>query len=292
MSFNGKVAWITGASSGIGEALARELATRGASIILSGRRKAELERVASSLSSQALVLPFEATDYDALPQITEQAWAWRDGISLLVNNAGISQRSLAIDTDIAVYRQLMEIDFFAPVHLTRLVLPRMIERHEGQIAIVSSVAGKVGVPLRTGYCAAKHACLGYFDALRAEIDTAYGIGLSVITPGSVQTAIATNALRADGSKRGRSDANIDGGMPAGDAARIIADGLENGVREIPVATGGELAALHLRTQDPETLFGRLAQEGARLAALRESHGADFDPEPGVVQSASTDTHDF
>src|SRR6202453_4673673 len=192
MAFAGKTVWVTGASSGIGEALARGLAGQGAAVVLSGRRADALAHIASEIGGEALVLPFEATDYDALPAIVAQALAWRGRVDLLINNAGVSQRSLAVDTGFSVYRQLMEIDFFAPLRLTQLVLPHMIARRSGRIAIVSSVAGKLGVPLRTGYCAAKHACVGYFDSLRSEIEAAYGISVSVITPGSVATQVAYN----------------------------------------------------------------------------------------------------
>jgi short-subunit dehydrogenase len=286
MAFHGKTAWVTGASSGIGEALSKALAARGAAVILSGRREGELRRVADEIGGKTLILPFEATDYDALPDIVARAWAWRGEIDLLVNNAGVSQRSLALDTDMAVYRSLMEIDFFAPVRLTQLVIARMVERRTGQIAVVSSLAGKVGVPLRTGYCAAKHACLGYFDALRAEVEAAYGIHVSVILPGSVRTAISANALNGDGSAYTRTDANIEAGMTAERAADLILEGLGAKRREIPVAEGRELSALNARWQDPETLFAILAKDGARLAALREAHGAGFSPEPARVNTAS------
>lgn len=276
MDFFGKTAWVTGASSGIGEALAKGLAARGASVILSGRRVEELQRVAKAVHGETLVHPFEATDYDALPGAVEKALQWRGCVDLLINNAGVSQRSLALDTSFDVYRRIMEIDFFAPVRLTQLVLPSMVKRKSGHIVIISSVAGKVGAPLRTAYCAAKHACVGYYDALRAEIEAAYGIGVSVVTPGSVRTDIARHAMTGDGTMRGRSDENIDNGMAPEKAAEIILDGVANGVREIPVAEGMELAALQMRAANPEALFGFVAQEGARLAAARAA-GEASDP---------------
>ncbi len=281
MDFQNKTAWVTGASSGIGEALARGLAARGARVILSGRRVEELQRVAKAVDGDTLVLPFEATDYDALPGVAQKALKWRGGVDILINNAGVSQRSLALDTSFDVYRRIMEIDFFAPVRLTQLVLPSMVARKSGHIVIISSVAGKIGAPLRTAYCAAKHACVGYFDALRAEVEKAYRIGVSVVTPGSVKTGVAKNALTGDGSARGRSDANIDNGMAPEKAAEIILDGVANGDREIPVAEGMELAALQLRAANPDALFGFVADEGARLAAARD---AGEGPDPSVVNS--------
>lgn len=268
MSFTGKTAWVTGASSGIGEAVAKGLAARGAAVILSGRRTDALERVAKEIGGETLILPFETTDYDRLPALVDQAIAWRGGVDLLFNNAGISQRSLAIDTTFDVYRTIMEVDFFAPVRLTQIVLPHMVARRSGQLAVVSSVAGKAGVPLRTGYCAAKHAVVGYFDALRAECELAYGIAVSVITPGSVQSQVAVNALAGDGAVYNKADPNIDNGIPAARAAEIILDGLAAGTREIPVAEGIEAALLAMRASDPEKLFQILAEQGARLAAAR------------------------
>jgi dehydrogenase/reductase SDR family protein 7B len=284
MAFAGKTVWVTGASSGIGEALARGLAGQGAAVVLSGRRADALARVAGEIGGETLVLPFEATGYDALPAIVAQALAWRGGVDLLINNAGVSQRSLAVDTDFAVYRQLMEIDFLAPLRLTQLVLPHMIARRSGRIAIVSSVAGKLGVPLRTGYCAAKHACVGYFEALRAEIETAYGVDVTVVLPGSVRTSVAVNALDGRGESRGRSDPNIDNGIPVEKAAALILEGLAAGAREIVVAEGRELAGLQMRATNPEFLFAATASEGARLAAQREQAGSGFSPEPRHVNA--------
>ncbi|MEJ0096289.1 MAG: SDR family NAD(P)-dependent oxidoreductase [Methylocella sp.] len=272
MSFEGKVVWVTGASSGIGEALTKAMVRVGAAVILSGRRVQELERVAAEVGGKTFILPFEVTDYDALPGVVERAWKWRGAIDLLINNAGISQRSLALDTHFETYRRLIEVDYLAPLQLTQLVLPRMVEQGKGHIAAVSSVAGKLGLPLRTGYPAAKHAVMGYFDALRAEVETAYDIKVSVIVLGSVKTAISLNALNGDGSRHGRSSENIDNGMAVGAAAERILSGLSEGQREIIVAEGRELAGLQARLREPESLFALMAAEGARLAALRDEVG--------------------
>lgn len=282
MSFAAKVVWITGASSGIGEALALALLEQGAEVILSGRRVEALQALAGRAPQRALVLPFESTDYERLPALVEQAWAWRGRIDLLVNNAGVSQRSLALDTGLAVYRQLMEVDYLAPVALTQALLPRLVEQRGGQLAVVSSVAGKVGAPLRTGYCGAKHAVVGYFEALRAEVEAAYGIGVSVILPGSVRTAIALNSLEGNGTQRGRSDTNIDNGIDPAVAAQTILAGLAARQHDIVVAEGMEKLALQLRQADPEKLFALVAQEGARLAQQREELGAGASIDPGDV----------
>ncbi len=277
-----KVAWVTGASSGIGEALATALRAGGWSVILSGRREDALNAVASRLGDDTLVLPFEATDYDALPAVVDKALGWRGGVDLLVNNAGISQRSLGLDTGFDVYRRLMEVDFFAPLRLTQLVLPGMVERNSGAIIAISSLAGRIGSPLRTGYCAAKHALLGYFEALRAEVETAYGVKVLTVLPGSVRTAVAANALLGDGAVRGVSDDNIDNGMDPADVARLILAALAEGRRDLVVAEGAELNAAALRTSNPERLWEGLAREGARLAGQRATGGSGFRPDPARV----------
>lgn len=278
MRFDGQTIWITGASSGIGAALAEALGAAGAAVILSGRRTAALEEVAARLPGETLVLPFETTDWAALPDAVERAWGWRGGVDMLVNNAGISQRSLAIDTRPEVYRTILDVDLLAPIWLTQLVLPRMVARGQGHIVAISSVAGRLGTVLRTAYCAAKHGLIGYCDALRAEVEAAYGIRVTTVLPGSVRTNVAANALQADGSARGDSDANIDAGMDPAECARGILAGIADGQREILVAEGGEAMAAGLRHGNPDALFDMLAREGARLAQARAA-GARPDPAP-------------
>ena len=280
---DGRVAWVTGASSGIGEALARALVGDGWSVILSGRREEALHAVAAAVGGDTLVLPFEATAYDDLPRVAQAATSWRGRIDVLVNNAGISQRSLGVDTSFDVYRRLMEVDFFAPLRLTQLVLPGMVERRSGAIVAISSLAGRIGSPLRTGYCAAKHALLGYFEALRAEVETAYGVRVLSVMPGSVRTAVAANALLGDGETRGVSDDNIDNGMDPAEVARLILVALADARRELIVAEGAELNAATLRLTDPERLWDGLAREGARLAAARDAGGVGYRPDPARVE---------
>ena len=284
MGYGGKVVWVTGASSGIGVALAEAFAAAGAVLILSGRRVDALRDVATRLPTEALVLPFETTDIAALPDIVARAWGWRERVDILVNNAGISQRSLALDTGLDIYRRILEVDFFAPLALTQLVLPRMVARRAGHIVAVSSVAGMLGLPLRTAYCAAKHALIGYADALRSEVEEAYGVRVTTVLPGSVRTQIAVNALQADGTVRGVSDTNIDNGMDPAEVARRVLAGLTDGAPEIVIAEGQEASAVELRRKDPTTLYALMAKEGVRLAEAREKAGGGYRPEPGRFEA--------
>lgn len=259
--FEGKVWWITGASSGIGAALARALSDAGAMLILSGRNVAALETVAQDAKHDTLVLPFEATDFAAIPEIAERAWDWAEehdrGIDGLVNNAGISQRSLAVDTAFKVYQRIIDVDLLAPIALTQAVLPRMAKAGAGHIVGISSVAGIVGSPLRSAYSAAKFGLIGYHDSVRAE--TAHqGIKVLVVAPGSVRTEVSKNALDANAKPRGFSDTAIDNGLPPEDAAQRILAALRADERELILADGMEKEIARLRRADPNALFDRMA----------------------------------
>ncbi|WP_439546967.1 SDR family NAD(P)-dependent oxidoreductase [Sandarakinorhabdus sp.] len=261
----GKIIWITGASSGIGKGLALALAAHGARLVLSGRNQAALDEVAAQCPG-SIVEAFEGTDLDALPTIVDRVQAVTGGIDWLVNNAGISQRSLALDTDFSVYRTIMEVDFFAPLRLTQLVLPAMVARGSGRIINNASVAGKVGSPLRTGYCAAKHALVGWSDAMRAEISQ-YGLHVHVLTPGFVATGIGANALRGDGSQKGAGDDPVDAGISIHEAAAQIIAGILADKPEIPVGREGapEMQLLDLKRQDPEGCFAMMASMAPKVA---------------------------
>jgi short-subunit dehydrogenase len=267
--FKDQVVWITGASSGIGEALALQFADEGARLALSARRKPELERVRQLCLQRGLaddavrVLPLDVTDHDALPGAVREVLAAFGSVDVLINNAGISQRSRCVDTGMEVYRQLMEVDVLGQIALTKEVLPVMYGQGSGHIVITSSVAGKIGAPYRTGYCAAKHAVMGFFDALRAEVAQA-GIRVTTITPGFVQTNISVHALQADGSEFGKVDADIAGGMDVTRCAEVIMDGFRKGTMEIAVGEGMEMKALWLKrffTSKVFKLVEKLAADG-------------------------------
>lgn len=216
-----QVIWVTGASSGIGEALAIQASSAGAYVILTARRKHELERVRSlcAYPKKVAVLPLDLTAFDAEAAASAAAEPF-GAVDILVNNAGWSQRSALVDTQMPVYRKLMELDFFAPVALTRAVMPSMLERKAGHVVMISSVAGKIGVPNRTGYSAAKHALAGFTEAARAEL-WRDGVRFTVVYPGYVRTPISANALEGDGSQHHVMDATTAAGMsPEGCAEEI------------------------------------------------------------------------
>lgn len=256
MGYEGQTWWVTGASSGIGAALARELGRRGARVILSGRDEARLAEVAADVVTEALVLRFDVRHDAAMSAATERAIAWSGGVDGFVANAGVSQRSRAADTEMHVFRDLIEIDLIAQIAATQALLPHLTERGRGRLVFMSSIAGKAGVPMRTAYCAAKHGLVGYADALRAELSRD-GIDVHVIYPGSVATDVSRHALTADGSERGRSDAMIDNGIPAEVAARSMLDAVDAGEREIIVAEGFERAIGEAR-RTPDELLDQVA----------------------------------
>ena len=216
-----KVVWITGASSGIGEAMAVAAAAQGAKLVLSARRETELQRVKNACAhpQNVAVLPLDLTDFDAAAAALKAA-AFFGPIDLLVNNAGISQRSTVLQTEMAVYRRIMELDFFACVALTRALLPAMVAQRSGHIVTISSVVGYVGTPLRSGYAAAKHALHGFYDALRAEV-WREGVKVTLICPGFIKTNVSLNAITGDGGKHGLMDSGQLRGMEPAECAKQI-----------------------------------------------------------------------
>lgn len=222
MNYRNKVVWITGASSGIGEALTYAFAQEGARLVISARRASELERVrqACPVPDQILVLPLDVTAFDSFAGAFQQILHHFGTLDVLVNNAGVSQRSKVAETSLAVDQQLMDVNFMGPVALTKAVLPHFLDRGTGQFIVISSVTGKIGIPYRSAYCASKHALQGFYEALRAEVHNA-GIHITIVCPGYVATEVSLNALKGDGSKHSVMDTNTAEGISAKALAQRI-----------------------------------------------------------------------
>lgn len=228
--FKDKVVWITGASSGIGEALAYNFANRGARLILSARREEELKRVGALTRLPELdlmILPFDLEDTFNASGLAAQVMNKFGRIDILINNGGFSQRSAAIDTPEELDRKIMEVNYFSSVALTKAVLPYMKHQKAGHIVVVSSIAGKFGFYLRTSYSAAKHALHGFFESLRLETEK-MGIKTLIVCPGKIKTSISLNAVTSDGKKHNEMDPSHENAMsPEACAAEIIKGVIKN-----------------------------------------------------------------
>lgn len=211
-SINGKIVWITGASSGIGEGLAYELAKKNCKLILSGRNVSELERVKSGCNATTEILSFDLSDFDHAKENVVKAIALFGKIDVLINNGGISQRSLLAETDFSVDKKLIEVDYLAVVALTKALLPHFVQNKSGHFVAVTSLMGKFGSPYRSGYCGAKHAVHGFYDAMRMEHQRD-GIDVTLICPGFVQTNLAKKSLTGDGTPQMTDDEATKNGLP-------------------------------------------------------------------------------
>ncbi|QJE73847.1 SDR family oxidoreductase [Aerophototrophica crusticola] len=259
-AFKGQVVWITGASSGIGEALAKELAGQGARLVLSARRQAELERVRDACgghNAPVVLLPLDVADTDSAPQAVARALEAFGRVDMLVNNAGISQRSLARDTSLEVDRRIMEVNFFGTVALTKALLPHLVTQGSGRLVAISSIVGKFGSPLRSAYSASKHALHGFFDSLRAEL-AGTGVQVTLVCPGFIRTEVSANALTGDGSAQGFTDPGQANGMDPAVFARHMLDALARGEREVVIG-GKEAQYVRIKRFFPD-LFARLLEK--------------------------------
>jgi short-subunit dehydrogenase len=258
-SFDNKIVWITGATSGIGEALALEFAKGGAKLVLSARREAELERVkaACSASPEVMVLPLDLGKSEEFAGLTQKVVEHFGRIDFLVNNGGISQRSEAAETSLDVDRKIMEINYFGQVALTKAILPQLQKQQSGHIVTISSLSGKFGFFLRSAYSASKHALVGFFESLRLE-ERKNGIAVSIVFPGLISTNISTNALTGSGGSHGKMDDKQDTGMPADQCARVIVKGILKQKEEILVGRG-EMKAVHIKRLFPK-LFSKLIRK--------------------------------
>jgi len=258
-----KVIWITGASSGIGEALVYELANKGARLVISARRKEELERVKGNCPGIAQlnvrILPLDLSEPSTLKLHTEAAIQFFGHIDILINNGGISQRSLAKDTELDVDRRIMEVDYFGTIALTKYLLPHFLEQNAGHIVTVSSVMGKIGTPYRSGYAAAKHALHGFFDSLRAELwKDSKNIYVTMVCPGWINTNLSIAALLGDGSPQNKKDDTHKKGMTPPQFAKKMIRVIENKKREVYIGGLKEVFAIYLDRYMPG-LFSKIVR---------------------------------
>jgi short-subunit dehydrogenase len=244
-----KVIWITGASSGIGEEMAYQLSEKGAKLILSSRREAELERVKSACKgahvSSICLLPLDLSEADSLASKAKEALAQYGYIDILINNGGISQRALVEETSMEVYRRIMEVDYFAPIQLSKLVLPSMLERNFGQHVVITSATGIISTPKRSAYAAAKHALHGFYDALHAEVYDR-NIRVTLICPGFIRTNVSFNALTGNGEALHKHDEDISGGLSPQEAVKKIVRAIEQRKEEVYFGGFKEMTALYLK----------------------------------------------
>jgi len=258
--FKGKKVWITGASSGIGESLAKELSKQGGHLILSGRNEAKLQQVKEKChpnSPSILILPFDLSNTEHIEEAVKQAIDQVGTIDLLINNGGISQRSLAHETDLAIDRKIMNINYFGNIALTKAILPFMLKQGGGHIAVTTSIVGKFGFPLRSAYSASKHALYGFYDTLRAELHEK-DIKVTMICPGRVHTNISLHAINRDGKEHGQLDEGQKTGISSQKAAKTILKALKRQKKEVFVG-GKELLMVHIKRFIP-SLFDKIARQ--------------------------------
>jgi dehydrogenase/reductase SDR family protein 7B len=256
MTFDAQIIWITGALSGIGEALAYELSQAGARLILSARNVEKLHQVKSRCPNpqQHWVIPLDLADTNTLDAAVTQVFQEVEKIDVLIHCGGVSQRALAQETDLAVDRRIMEINYFGTVALTKSILPSMRQHQSGQIVVISSVVGKFGTPLRSAYAASKHALHGFFDSLRAEVYDA-GIRVMLVCPGFIKTDVSRHALTGKGEAYGKLDEAQAKGMEVRVCAKRIVRAMEQQKEEVYIG-GKEVWGVYLKRLFPR-LFSRL-----------------------------------
>ena len=262
--YKNKVVWITGASSGIGEALSYEFSKHGAKLILSARNIEKLEAVKKRCKNSAdvMVLHLDLYQHNSLSSKVKTVEERFGHIDILMNNGGISQRSTAVNTLLEVDKQIMDVNYFGTVALTKAVLPVMIKQGSGHLCVISSVAGKIGIPLRTAYSASKHALFGFFDTLRAEL-WQHNINVTLICPGFVRTALAHNALTGEGKANNKSDKEIDSGIDPQLLSRKIIKALQKNKAEVYIGGFIEVFGIYIKRLSP-ALFAKIIRKRMKI----------------------------
>ncbi len=253
-----QVVWVTGASSGIGQALAIAFAELGAQLVLSARRDSELQRVKALLPNQDqhLCVPLDITNTLQIEQALQQVLAEKGRIDWLINNAGLSQRALIQDTSMETERKIMEVDYFAHVAMTKAVLPTLLKQKSGHVVFISSVAGLIGTQYRATYSAAKAAIHMWANSLRAEV-AAQGIDVSVVFPGFVKTNVSLNALTGNGEAQGFQDEAIEQGLDADEFAEQTVKALLQKQEYIVIGGRKEKLGVMLSRLAPSILYKQI-----------------------------------
>lgn len=254
MSFLNKIIWITGASSGIGKSLAIELSNQDAKLVLSSRKKENLELVRNECKNplNVKIITLDLENYnDYKPKVDEAVKAF-GSIDILVNNGGISQRSFAKDTRIDVDKRIMDINYLGTIALTKALLPHFITNKKGHFVTTTSIVGKIGTPLRSSYAASKHALHGFFDSLRAELYQD-NISVTLVCPGFVSTNVSKNALTGDGSPQQKLDTATANGIQPERFAKLMAKAIQHKKEEVYIAGAKEKLAVFIKRFFPRVL---------------------------------------
>ncbi|GAB7255871.1 SDR family oxidoreductase [Polaribacter sp. OB-PA-B3] len=260
MSFSNKVVWVTGASSGIGKALAIELSKQNAKLIISSRNLEALTLVKTEClnSDNVKILVLDLEDYTGVDQKATEAIAAFGQVDVLINNGGISQRSLVQETEITVDKRIMDINYLGTVALTKAILPHFLENKKGHFAVTTSIVGKIGTPLRSSYAASKHALHGFFDSLRAEVHQ-NNIKVTLICPGFINTNVSKNALTGSGEPQGIMDDATGNGMSAELCAKRMLQAIDRNKEEVYIAGFKEKLGVYVKRFVPK-LFSVLVRK--------------------------------
>ncbi|MFI3322198.1 MAG: SDR family oxidoreductase [Rikenellaceae bacterium] len=230
MNFNEKTVVITGASSGIGKALAFEFSKAGANVVLGARSYDSLKDIEAQIGSKAMAVACDVTCEDDCKKLIDAAIERFSSIDVLICNAGISMRALFDDVDLKVLHKLMDVNFWGTVYCCKYALP-YIQKSKGSIVGVSSVAGVHGLPARTGYSASKYAMTGFLETIRIE-NLKKGVHVMVAMPGFTASNVRLSSLTADGTSQGQSPRKEEKMMSAEQVAKIIAKGVKGRKRHL------------------------------------------------------------
>lgn len=260
MDFSNNTIWITGASSGIGKALAIELSNLEAKLILSSRKTATLIKVKEQCKhpENVKIIELDLENYKNFQPQVKEAIAAFGSVDILINNGGISQRSLAKDTIIEVDEKIMAVNYLGTVALTKAILPHFIKNNKGHFVVTTSIVGKIGTPLRSSYAASKHALHGFFDSLRAEVHQ-QNIAVTLVCPGFINTNVSINALTGNGSPQKTMDAATANGLQPEYLAKLMIKAIKNKKEEVYIAGAKEKLGVYVKRLFPR-IFSKIVRK--------------------------------